>query len=111
MKKRFKPKNEEKPRKDIGWPRAEKVKEAIEVVMNFQMMCKHQLELGYWATVDFPSKHHINKILSLQYMDKATVDRIYGHSLAKRCAALLPLCKNYLEFTKYKENYENMDVE
>jgi hypothetical protein len=97
-------KNNEEATRMHGWPKAEKLKLAIEVILEFQALCRHQLDLGYWATVDFPSKHHFNRILSLQYMDEVTAERLYGRHLAKRAQRLLPLCKSYLDFARFEES-------
>lgn len=89
------------------WPKKEKLKEAVDVVYRFQQMCKHQLDHGHWATMDFPSKHHINKILSIQYMEHDFVSNVYGPGLLRQVKELIPVCRAYIEFVK---DYE-YDVE
>lgn len=99
-------KNRKKNRKP-EWPQKDKLKDAIDVVHRFKEMCKHQLDLGHWATMDYPSKHHINKILSIQYMDPDFVKRVYGHGLYKQAKELLPACRAYIEFLKdYEYNVD-----
>lgn len=82
------------------WPKRDKLIEAIDTFENFRGLCKLELDLGYWATVDFPSKHHINKILSVQYMDRDILIGIYGKVLTNRVFEVLPHCKNYLKFLR-----------
>jgi hypothetical protein len=95
----------------VNLPKRNKLVESINVVQNFKSMCKHQLELGYWVTMDFPTKHHLNRILSIQYTDIKTVERIYGSGLAKAALKLVPSCKHYILFLKEDndrmENREN----
>lgn len=97
-------KQSNRKKKDRGikseWPRKDRLKEAVDAVYNFQQMCKHQMDLGHWATMDFPSKHHINKILSIQYMDHNVVNRVYGEGLLKQVKELIPACRAYIEFLK-----------
>ena len=89
------------------WPRRERLVEALDVFENFQAMCNHQLDLGHWATIDFPSKHHLNKILCVQYIDEETSRRVYGDNLINRVFKTLPFCKTYVEFAKAIKNVEN----
>jgi len=87
-------------KKRQDWPRKDKLEEAIDVMWRFKSMCNHQLDLGYWVTMDYPTKHHINKILSLQYMDAEVIRKVYGSKLAQRALELIPNCKLYIAFTK-----------
>lgn len=86
--------------RDVRWPNRDKLAESVDAVWKFQQMCKLQLDLGYWVTMDFPTKHHINKILSVQYIEKAMVDKVYGSTLAKMALDLIPACRNFIAFTK-----------
>lgn len=86
------------------WPKRDKLSEAVDVFWRFQEMCKLQLDLGYHVTMDFPTKHHINKILSLQYMDKEIIEKVYGSELVSRALELIPGCKLYIGFTKEHES-------
>jgi len=102
-------KNDDGAKREMMWPKKESLEDAIATFLGFQALCKHQMDLGYWATVDFPSKHHINKILSLQYMNRDFVDKIYGPTLAKRGLALIGVCKSYVDFARYVGS-EDVDV-
>lgn len=82
------------------WPKSDKLKEAVDRIYNFRLLCQYQMEVGYWATVDFPTKHHINKILALQYSEREDLERVYGEKLVSQALDLIPHCKGYLEFTK-----------
>lgn len=86
--------------KERVWPKADKLKEAVDRIYNFRLLCQYQMEVGYWATVDFPTRHHINKILALQYSDRDVLERVYGKKLMLQALELVPYCKGYLEFTK-----------
>lgn len=92
--------NKNRRKENNKWPKKEKLFQAIKVIENFRSMCRHQLDLGYWATVDFPTKHHINRILALAYLEKSLSEKIYGPSLVKRAEVLIPICKQYLLFVK-----------
>lgn len=81
-------------------PSRRSVEDAIKVIEGFQAMCRHQMDLGYWATVDFPSKHHIGKILQMEWRDKAEVYRFYGDGLARHIYELLPVCQAYTRFLR-----------
>lgn len=83
-----------------SWPSKDKLQEALDVFEEFREICRLQMELGYWVTLDFPSKHHINKILSIQYMDKETLYRNYGSGLIARAQSMIPYCKYYLSFIR-----------
>lgn len=87
-------------KKDIKWPKKQSLVEAVEVVEKFREICKFQLDLGYWVTVAFPSKHHLNKILSTQYMDRDLMVEVYGEGFTNRLGEIVPLCKNYLAFLR-----------
>lgn len=99
-KKKGSPKKYTKEPERRGWPKREKLIEAVDTFDNFRQMCALQMETGYWATVDFPSKHHINKILSVQYMDKKVLEDEYGPVLVSRVFSLLPFCKKYVAFVR-----------
>jgi hypothetical protein len=102
-------KNQKKKDKGDQWPKREKLIEALEIFQNFRDMCQFQMELGYWATMDFPTKHHLNKILSIQYMDKKMLEEVYGKVLVKRTFDMMPYCKSYISFVKMvkKGNHAN----
>lgn len=87
-------------KKDIRWPRKEHLIEALEVFDAFRNACKYQLDMGYWMTVTFPSKHHLNKILSVQYIDENLRLSVYGEGLTRRLLETIPLCKSYAAFTR-----------
>lgn len=103
-------KNKKKHKKEskLSWPRRTNLIEAVDIFINFRELCVFQMDLGYWATVDFPSKHHINKILSLQYMDKKNLEDEYGSALIKQVFDLIPFCKSYVAFTR---GIRNEDME
>ena len=90
----------EDKKKNKSWPSRDKLQESLDVFEEFREICKLQMELGYWVTLDFPSKHHINKILSIQYMDKETLYKNYGPGLIARAKTMVPYCKNYLSFIR-----------
>lgn len=81
-------------------PSKKSIDESIKVIDDFRAVCRHQLDLGYWATTDFPSKHHINKILQLQYMSKEDVIEAYGSGLARRIHGMIGVCKSYISFLR-----------
>lgn len=91
-------KKEKKP--DVRWPKKERLQEAVSIVWNFQQMCKLQMDKGYMATMDYPTKHHINKILAVEYHDQTMLEEIYGSKLLLRAKSLVPVCKAYLNFIK-----------
>jgi len=66
----------------------------------FRAVCRHQLDSGYWATTDFPSKHHINKILQLQYARHDDVVNVYGRGLSRRIDSMIIICKAYIAFLR-----------
>jgi hypothetical protein len=92
--------NSEARKKEPSWPKRDRLRQAVDVIWRFQGMCKLQLDLGYVVTMDFPSKHHINKILSLQYMDKEAIESVYGKKLADQALKLVSACKHYVAFTR-----------
>jgi len=100
-------KENEKESKSTYWPKKNKLVEALKVIEDFRLLCQFQMELGYWATTDFPTKHHLNKILSTQYMDKKLLEKVYGKGLAKRVNKLLPYCKHYASFTRLDSEQKN----
>lgn len=83
-----------------SWPKKEKLVDAVEIFEKFRDICIWEMDAGYWATVDFPSKHHINKILSIQYMDREVLEAVYGTGLIKKTFKLMPYCKHYVQFVK-----------
>jgi hypothetical protein len=85
------------------WPRREKLVEALDRFNKFREACKLQLDLGYAFKVDFPSKLHLNKILSIQYIDRDVVEQIYGPALSKQIYIAIPHIKNYIKFTQEQE--------
>lgn len=87
-------------KKEIRWPRKEHLIEALNIFESFREACKFQLDLGYWMTITIPSKHHLNKILSTQYIDKDLMLEVYGVNLTTRLLDTIPACKNYLSFIK-----------
>lgn len=91
------------------WPKEEKLKEALNAFEDFRDMCQHQMDLGYWATIDFPSKHHINKILSLQYIDKELLEMVYGKGMVARTFKLMPYCKSYIAFVRDIKEDKNVN--
>ena len=93
-------------KREIRWPKREHLIQALDVFDQFRAACKLQLDLGYWMTVTFPSKHHLNKILSTQYIDKDLMTEVYGEILTKRLLDTIPACKGYLVFLR-----DTIDVE
>lgn len=87
-------------KKEIRWPRREHLVEALDVFDNFREACKFQLDLGYWMTITIPSKHHLNKILSTQYINQDLMREVYGINLTTKLLETVPLCKAYLNFIK-----------
>lgn len=87
-------------KKDPRWPDRKLLAESVDIIWRFQKMCAFQLEIGNWVTMDYPTKHHINKILSLQYLEKDVVERVYGPALSNQALELVPVCKAYLDFIK-----------
>jgi hypothetical protein len=81
-------------------PSKKSIEDAIKVIEDFRAVCRHQMDLGYWATVDFPSKHHINKILQLQYTDYSQIESVYGAGLSKRIKEMVTICKSYIAFLR-----------
>ena len=84
----------------VNLPSKKAIETSIGVVEEFRDLCQLQLETGYWATVDFISKHHLNKILSLQYRPKAELEEFYGKGLTERAIRTIQICKAYLMFVR-----------
>lgn len=84
----------------VQLPNKKAIKESIDTVEEFRLLCKHMLDTGLWATVDFPSKHHINNLLQLQYRKTALLINKYGYGLTNRALEMIPYCKAYLTFTR-----------
>ena len=80
------------------WPKREKLIQALDVFERFREQCKLQMDLGYWVTMDFPTKNHLNKILSFQYLDRDVAEKIYGSTLTARTYDMVPSAKNYIKF-------------
>lgn len=95
-KKKKRPRKKKEPR----WPDRKLLTESVDIVWRFQKMCEFQLDIGNWVTMDFPTKHHINKILSLQYLEKDVIEAVYGPALSRQALELVPVCKAYLDFIK-----------
>lgn len=89
------------------WPKSEKLQEALDVVERFRGMCQLQMDLGNWATMDYPTKHHINRILSLQYADKDELTLLYSLALVERIYKVIPYCKHYIMFIR--ESKDNLN--
>lgn len=87
-------------KKGAALPSRGSIENAIDVIDNFRDLCKHQLALGYWATIDFPSKHHLNKILQMQYAVRSEVYATYGKGLSDRIFGMIEPCKAYLYFLR-----------
>lgn len=81
-------------------PSRKSVEEAIRVIETFRDICRHQMDLGYWATVDFPSKHHISKILQMKYRNPADIRAFYGDGLARHIEEVMKVCEAYRAFLK-----------
>lgn len=90
--------------RNISLPSKKSVEEAIRVIENFRDLCKHELEVGYWATTDFPSKHHINKLLQFSYRSKDDLIKVYGEGFVRHIFQVIPICKAYLAFVKDAPN-------
>jgi hypothetical protein len=88
-------------------PSKKSIDDSIKIIDDFRAVCRHQLDVGYWATVDFPSKHHINKILQLQYIHKDELHFAYGQGLARRINSMIHICKAYVAFLR--EEHEKME--
>lgn len=92
-----------KQQNNFNLPSRESLKESIEIIRKFRDLCNLQLELGYWATADFPSKHHINKILQVQYRKYPDIIDYYGAGLGEAAISMVPICKSFLDFVKGKK--------
>lgn len=84
-----------------------KVEEAVTVFENFREACKLQIDLGYWVTIDFPSKHHLNHILAVQFLDSKDLELKYGAGLVNRLHKALPHAKRYLAFIRDLDEKDN----
>lgn len=82
-------------------PSKNSVQDSIQVVEKFRDICRFQLDLGYWVTADFPSKHHINRLLQLGYRSRSDLVESYGDSLTRYLLnAVVPMCRAYVQFTR-----------
>ena len=88
------------PNKHYSLPSKKSVDEAIKLIENFRDLCRHQMDVGLWATADFPSKHHINRLLQLGYRNRADLAREYGEGLARHIYEITPTCKAYVAFMR-----------
>lgn len=95
--------------KKIRLPGHKAVKEAVEVMKDFRACCKQRLETGYWATIDFPSKHHVNNLLQLQYRKMSELEAKYGLGLASLALETIPHCKAYLAFLRDEDKTDEVD--
>lgn len=96
-------------KRKLNLPSKKSLKEAIEVFEGFRANCKYRLDVGLWATVDFPSKYHINKILQVQYRKRTDLISEYGVALTESAIELVSVCKLYLEFTRGVKNEQVED--
>ena len=92
-----------KQEKKIRLPPNRAVEEAIDTIHGFRDLCKHKLDAGHWATTDFPSKHHINNLLQLQYRKVSELQNKYGRAQANVILETIPYCKSYLAFLRDEE--------
>lgn len=83
-----------------GLPTRKSVEEAIRVFENFRDLCRLEMETGYWATTDFPSKHHINRLLQLAYRNRGDLLAAYGDGLTRHIDEIIPSCRAYVQFTR-----------
>jgi hypothetical protein len=81
-------------------PTKKSIDDAIRVIEALRDMARHQMELGYWATVDFPSKHHINRVLQLSWRNRADLVSAYGEGLTRHIYEIIPICKAYVQFLR-----------
>ena len=88
-------------------PSKKSVEDAIKIIDDFRAVCRHQMDVGYWATTDFPSKHHINKVLQLQYPNQEDLINYYGNGLTRRINSMVSICKAYISFLR--EDYEKVE--
>lgn len=88
----------------MKWPNKKKLQEAVEIFDKFSQMCELQLDLGYVVPMQFPSKHHLNKILSIEYMDSAMLIQLYGAAFTQKAQRILPLCKTYVAYVRDVKN-------
>ena len=92
--------NKTNKKKSDPWPKKQQLKDALDVFENFRALCQYQMDVGYWATTDFPTKHHLNKLLSIQYMDKEMLCMAYGDGLVEKVFEMIPYCKGYIAFVR-----------
>lgn len=76
------------------------LEDAVKRVEEFREACIWQLDNGLWMTIDFLSKHHINRILSLQYRNRKDLVDLYGEGLTDHALKMIPACKAYVSFTR-----------
>lgn len=81
-------------------PNKRSLEESLIRFDEFRILCQFQMEVGYRSTIDFPSKHHINKILQMQYRDKKDLLDLYGDGLTERILETIPFCKAYVSFVR-----------
>lgn len=84
----------------LNLPSKKSVEDAIKRIDDFRTLCQFQMEVGYRSTIDFPSKHHMNKILQMQYRDKRDLIGIYGNGLVEKIFKMMPYCKSYIVFLR-----------
>jgi len=82
-------------------PSYKRVKEAINRINHFRDVCTYQMDVGYWMTTEFPSKHHFNTILQLQYRESKDLVDKYGLGITQIILDLVPICKTYLAFVRF----------
>lgn len=88
----------------INLPSKRSIEEAIKRFEDFRSFCQYELDVGLWGTIDFPSKHHINKILQLQYKKQTEIVEFYGPGLADHINKVIPKCKAYVLFLRDGSN-------
>lgn len=82
--------------KNINLPSKKSVEDALRVFEGFRELCRHQLDVGTWATVDFLSKHHLNRLLQFDWRSPTELNYAYGEGLTKRIRyELMPAIKGY----------------
>lgn len=82
------------------WPDKKELKEAVDFFYSFRLLCQYQMNVDLWTTTDFPSKHQLNQILGIQYIDTELLGKVYGKKLAEAALEMLPYCKAYILFVK-----------
>lgn len=104
-------------RTQVGLPSKKSVDDSIRVIEDFRELCRFQMDLGYRSTIDFPSKHHINRILHLSYRSRSDLLVEYGEGLVRHIYDITPSCRAYIAFlkgqdphyTKQEENPKNVE--